>query len=215
LEEYPLVQRVSYQISGMEPNTDKEPCSSCGQTMHIRRHPVTREAYVLNKEDAYSLDSMRLANLYLKVSADPFSQFVSRSADDNRSVADLIWGFLDRRRLAALKKGDWNTVSKVLLEKARYRCGIGKAFFSIQQDALRYQLRGLQEKGATHVRVATGHDALVCPKCAELGGAVFTIEEALEKMPLPVRCDNAGRRVAIDNDPGWCRCFYVRRDEPS
>ena len=39
-----------------------------------------------------------------------------------------------------------------------------------------------------------------CTACRELGGKRFTVDEALEQMPLPVK--------DCDNEDGWCMCYY-------
>ncbi len=205
-------EQVLTRISGEKLNSNEEVCSSCGNTMYIRRHPVTKETYLFDKQDACSLDSMRLANLYLNLYADPFSEFLSPEARDGRSVAQAIWAVLDEVADAARSREDWDTLSKLLLEKARYLCSIGDDFFPVQCEALRCQLIGFRDKGVTKVRVVSGRDGMVCATCAEHEGMVLGIEEALEKMPIPVRCDVSSRKVTVTDDHGWCRCFYARKD---
>lgn len=205
-------EQVLTRISGEKLDSDEEACPSCGKTMYIKRHPVTKEAHLLNKEDACSLNSMRLANLYLNRYADPFAEFLSDEVREGMPIAQTVWKVLDEEADAARDREDWNTLSKLLLEKARYRCSVGEDFFSVQREALQCQLEHLRSRGATKVRIVSGHDGIVCAKCAEHEGTVLTIEEALETMPLPVHCDTASRKVAVADDRGWCRCFYARKD---
>lgn len=205
-------EQVLARISDENLSSTEEACPSCGKTMHIRRHPATGETYLLDKKDACSLNSMRLANLYLNLFDDPFAAFLSDDARKEQSIAQAIWNVLDDEEAAARSREDWNTLGKLLLEKARYRCSVGEDFFPVQREALRCQLKHLQRSGATKVRIVSGHDGMVCARCAEHEGIVLSIEEALESMPLPVRCDASSRRVAVEDDRGWCRCFYARKD---
>lgn len=204
-------QQVSQRLAGKDGREETLTCPACGRRGHVRRNPATGATYLLSEKDARGLDSMRLANLYLHVCDDPFERFCERAASGGRGVSQRVWEVLDRRRRAAVKKGDWNVASKLALEKARYLCGVGRPFFEMRREAMRYQLLDLKARGAERVRIVSGHDGMVCPRCAALSGRVLTIEEALEEMPLPVHCDNAGRKVHIADDRGWCRCFYVRQ----
>jgi hypothetical protein len=45
-----------------------------------------------------------------------------------------------------------------------------------------------------------------CRTCIDLMGKVLTIEDALERMPLPSKECAHGNK---DGKPGWCRCGYV------
>lgn len=154
---------------------------------------------------------MRLANLYLNLFSDPFAEFLSGDTQAGQSITQTIWDVLDKEADAARNHKDWNTLGKLLLEKARYRCSVGEDFFPIQREALQCQLKYLQHKGATKVRIVSGHDGMVCSRCAEHEGMVLTIEEALETMPLPVQCNISSRKVSVADDHGWCRCFYARK----
>ena len=51
---------------------------------------------------------------------------------------------------------------------------------------------------ATHVKILACRDERVCEICKSLDGKVFTVQEALEKMPLPANCPTE-----------WCRCVYT------
>jgi len=45
-----------------------------------------------------------------------------------------------------------------------------------------------------------------CEACRQLENKVFTIEEALEKMPIP--CKECTQKL-YDEKRGFCRCSYV------
>lgn len=63
------------------------------------------------------------------------------------------------------------------------------------------ELLDLKQQGLyKRVRVISSKDNRTCQECANLNGKVFTIDEALEKMPLPNLCTS---------EEGWCRCTYT------
>ena len=84
-------------------------------------------------------------------------------------------------------------------------------FRRLQRDAMRYRLLDFKAKGVERVRIAAGQDGVVCPRRAAQAGRVLTVDEALDEMPLPVRRDDAGRKVRLEHSRGWCRCLYVRQ----
>jgi hypothetical protein len=70
----------------------------------------------------------------------------------------------------------------------------------VERTRLRAELRRCARDGVTHVQIITSRDDRVCGKCRNLDGTVFTIQEAMEEMPLPVKCDD---------EESWCRCVYT------
>ena len=67
------------------------------------------------------------------------------------------------------------------------------------------ELLQYQQQGIKKVRISTTGDR-ACENCKLLEGKVFSIEEALEKMPLPVK--NCLHKLNPDAPAGWCRCLY-------
>lgn len=67
------------------------------------------------------------------------------------------------------------------------------------QKSRKGSLLGYKSMGVKTVRILSAGNSS-CSKCSELNGKIFTIDEALEQMPIPVRnCDNVY---------GYCRCLY-------
>jgi len=78
---------------------------------------------------------------------------------------------------------------------------VGREYFPVLQAAQKEELQRELARGfTTHVKILTARDDRTCEKCKSLDGMVFPISEAIEKMPLPVKCDS---------DEGWCRCAYT------
>lgn len=230
LNEMEPKERATVLLSGAGTD-DRRLCPSCGGSLRVVRRPGADEALLLSHEDACALNSARLANLYLGRWDDLYATFLdgecanaaggaaaegATSGADEASLASAgslavaVWDALDAEAASAREAEDWGTLSRLLLEKARYLCSTGGDFYPVQKEALTCQLRDLKARGVARVRIVSGRDGLVCERCAEHAGEILDIDEAIERGPLPVRCDPATRRVRQKEDAGWCRCFYVR-----
>lgn len=233
LNEMDAQERATALLSGTGAD-DRRLCPSCGGSLRVVHRPGLDEALLLSHEDACALNSARLVNLYLSRWDDPYAAFLDEACGNgaNRDSADVVegaasdadrvasvpagsvaaavWDALDAEAASARETEDWGTLSRLLLEKARYLCSTGGDFYPVQKEALTCQLRDLKARGVARVRIVSGRDGLVCERCAEHAGEILDIDEAIERGPLPVRCDSASRRVRQKEDAGWCRCFYVR-----
>lgn len=64
------------------------------------------------------------------------------------------------------------------------------------------ELMELKRTGCYQTEILGGE----CLECAALNGKIFTIEKALEKMPIPhEKCTHELKKGKI----GWCRCEYL------
>jgi hypothetical protein len=171
----------------------KKECPSCGKDIYVRTDPFNRQQLFLGQEDALSLDIIK----HLQITENEFLEAKKKTLY-NQHLSDWIWGFLNEKKQNLARKGDWQSMSRITEEQARMQYTLGKSYFHLLQEAMREQLQG-QSHYITRVQVIACKDDRTCKKCASLDGKIFTIKEALEKMPLPVECDN---------DEGWCRCAY-------
>lgn len=73
---------------------------------------------------------------------------------------------------------------------------------TIQEIIARYNMKSFKDIGFTRVEVECDKDA--CPNCRKMAGKRFSIEEAMESMPLP--CKDC--TTEIDAVKGYCRCRY-------
>ena len=177
--------------------TRKKQCPSCGEFIYVRNHPSNQQSILVTEQDAKSIDALRHVGvdereyrntekgLYKKIKIAP-------------SQGDIVWAILNERLLSAMKKNDWQEMKMLYWQQGRLLYEEGKEFFRLLQEAARCELRGYQSSGIVKkVEILTAGDQS-CDKCNALNGIVFTIEKALEIMPIPVKdCEN-----------GWCRCCY-------
>jgi hypothetical protein len=82
----------------------------------------------------------------------------------------------------------------------------GKNPNQMLEQSHRIELLELKEKGhIKRVKVLTAGKAS-CKDCQKLVGKIFDINDALEKMPLPVKnCSHYNYNKKF----GWCRCLWI------
>jgi predicted RNA-binding Zn-ribbon protein involved in translation (DUF1610 family) len=172
----------------------KTKCPSCGKDIYVKTNPFNKlETYYLKKDDALLLNLVR----NLPITEQAFNE-AKNKAIRGQSLGDIIWGLINQKKINAARKGDWQTIKALTWSQARYLHDVGREYFHVQQEAVRTELQGVLAQGLTHVKIASSKDDRTCEKCKSQDGMAFTIEEALEKMPLPVKCDS----------PEMCRCVY-------
>lgn len=127
--------------------------------------------------------------------------------DFERTRRDEQWKELSKQVEKALRAGDWEAASQAYNGQAAILFTEGRKHLHIEEEAHRCHLRSLQGLGIKKVQVLTCEDERVCSYCHSLSGKVFSIDNALETMPLP------GKQCTDDSDKnphgGRCRCLYL------
>ena len=173
----------------------KTKCPSCGKDIYVRTDPFNKQkTYYLKHDDALSLDMVK----DLQINEKAFNE-AKNKAPKGRSLEDIVWGLIGQQKQEAARKNDRQTISNITRRQARHLYEAGREYFHIQQEAMKEELQGALAQGVTTVKVSSSRDDRTCEKCKSQDGMVFTIKEAIEKMPLPVKCDNGE----------MCRCVYT------
>ena len=154
-------------------------CQDCDQIIYIRTDQVERKRYLLTKEQA------------------------DQAERDRRNVR---WKELSLQVQSAMQGGDWQLLRITYHQQASILFNEGRPHRHVTESAMKAELMGFQQVGINSVQVSTCQDERVCAECRALDGAVFTVADAMERMPLPGRdCTDAK-----DKNPhgGRCRCRY-------
>lgn len=123
-----------------------------------------------------------------------------------RIVAQLGDERLEALRIGAAMMALWGTNMAEEWLPTDLETGLPFGNDAVARNVLDYAqnratLLGLKKQGMVkRVKVCSSRDDRTCEKCKSLDGKVFTIDEALEKMPLPDWCNS---------EEGWCRCAYT------
>jgi hypothetical protein len=81
------------------------------------------------------------------------------------------------------------------------------SYHELPPQPLKKELEGWRDAGIEKVQVLSERSEETCEVCWEADGNVYTIEEALQEMPLPheeCSCDPAALR-----EDGKCNCTYM------
>lgn len=112
---------------------------------------------------------------------------------------DRQWSELSHRLQKAAKRSDWQQMESIYREQASILRKEKRDAFQSLKEAMRCSLMHAKSQGTKRVTVMTSRDDRTCPICNKLEGQSFSIDEALEKMPLPVKC----------KQEYYCRCVYT------
>lgn len=113
---------------------------------------------------------------------------------------DVIWGLLNKKTLELAKNKDFNSLVSLYYQMALFLNEEGKIFFHVLQQSRKTELVNM--KAMDIIKEVEIMSVGGCSSCEELNGKKFTIEEALDKMPIPNKnCSNK-------NYNNFCRCVY-------
>ena len=119
--------------------------------------------------------------------------------------ADKQWAALNKTLAKAMKGNDWNEMKTTYFDMAMFCYDESRPFSHLLQEAHKAELRGYQQSGVvTRVSIMTSKSDS-CEQCAQLHGKKYSVEDALETMPIPVK-DCA---MDLGTGEGWCRCVYA------
>ena len=128
---------------------------------------------------------------------------LSKKFAQEASDRDVIWSIFNE---LLTKIRDLHSLKMIYYEMALFLNEEGKDCFTVLQQSAKMELMKFKQEGFfKKVRILTaGEDS--CEACQRLKDTVFTIEEALEKMPIP--CKECTHKL-YDEKRGFCRCCYV------
>ena len=169
------------------PPMRRRKCRDCGQIIHVRTNMEERKKHLLIAEEAERRAAID-----------------ARLAREQRNEE---WKQLSEQVRLAMQAGDWKSLQAAYQQQARILLAEGRPHRHVAQEATRAQLMSLLELGVAAVKIRTADDERVCAYCQSLDGKVFTIQEALEVMPIPgPNCTDGNEQ---NPHGGRCRCVYV------
>ena len=178
------------------PPTRRRKCRDCGEVIHTYTDRKKRKKFLLTADGA---ERRKQEEARLKAAEQAKAE---RRAKRKR---DATWKELSRQIQSAMRRGDWQALSWAYYGQADILETEGRPYQHVRDEAVkaaqqskRQKLQEYMELGIRKVRVSTVRDGRVCDECAALEGRVFTVAEALKKMPLP----------GLECDEGRCRCDY-------
>jgi len=158
-------------------------------------------SHLLSEDDANAVDWVRELEHY-GMNAKGFlkeRKKLARKLGSDVPSKEAIWSLLN---ILVGKTKDIQALGQIYCDMAVFLNQEGKDFFVPLQQSVKMKLLWL-EGSVKKVEIMSGGG---CEVCRKLDGKKLSIEEALKKMPIPVReCEN----YLYDAKQGFCRCTYV------
>lgn len=193
----------------------KKRCPECENEIFVRWGKLYTEE---EKDIKDWLDSYNIKEL--GITRDEFNksrQELSKEFGFIASVNDTFWRILTTintpdksfsyRKLVYLAmthilKMEGKSTDEVMAKAQKMEIAEGKIANEESAKAFIEELlkvKGLNDRSGTQMvgRILTCNDEHVCDECKKISKMIFTIEEALEAMPIPHKCTNIR-----------CRCYY-------
>lgn len=190
-------------------------CPSCKGEIHIRK--TGGKIKLLTKDERERLNAERKEQAEKNKYFIFFQDFIDDKEylEDKRvewlkkfpyrgNYNDLTWSFAHEILQAYMEHREFQKASSLYFSLARFQFEHYEPFFHLLHEGKRMALYDYKYTPAfdgikLEVCVITCGEQS-CPACRELNGKWFTVDAALEQMPIPV--------INCTNEGGWCRCCY-------
>lgn len=201
-------------ILGQFPQRKKK-CNYCKQVIFVRNSPSTRCKVLVTEEGSKKIDvelkKISFRNRWLReieglgvTEKDFYSRkevFFNKNGFEAKD-GDVFWSLFNE---LITKTRDLHKSKMVYYLMSRFLHDEGRDYFPTRQLSVKMEL--MQERNSSiklKAKIIAAKDS--CEACQKLGGRIMSIEEALEKMPIP--CKECTHTIS-DNKKGFCRCMYV------
>jgi len=178
----------------------KKQCSFCKKYIYVRNRKLVTE------DDAKKFDWLKRLGEYGVVEQDfeVTKAQLSEKFKEEPSDQDIFWSLF--HQLIKKNRNDLQTLKMIYYEMALFLNESGKDYFTALQlshkmDLMYYKKRGIINK-VKIITCGTGS----CEQCQLLQDKIYSIEEALEKMPVP---NKNCTKIMFDKNRGFCKCCYV------
>jgi|Deesub1362A_J573_1020465.scaffolds.fasta_scaffold02704_6 hypothetical protein len=189
------------------PPKRRKKCPHCGQPVYVKRKQDLFPTIYVTEEQAQAIKDMENLKVHGLTSKDFWRKEKELVQKFGRrpSYRDVLWALYNE---AITRTTDLRNLSLLYSGMAWFVCREGKDPFPLLQQSQKMDLLYKQSHyGEIHplmVEISTCPDA--CPECQKLNRTTYTIQEALEEMPLPNKnCSYKGH----GQEYPFCRCQYL------
>lgn len=191
----------------------KASCPFCKNEIYVRaKQDIFPNRSLFTEEDARALDWLKR----LQVSRRDFEahrEDLSKQFGFTAKATDVVWRIMNASLKPLARTKDFHELKMMYLQMAQFVYDEGKDPLRMKQLAVKTEIAELRHSAkqgfinlkSTRLEVITSGEAS-CGECRKLHKAVFTIDQALEQMPIPVR--GCTHNAVKEGEPGWCRCCY-------
>lgn len=191
-------------------------CPFCSQKIHVKRTVQNPQKELMTEARAKEVEVEWMLNNF----SNQYSEYITKTEIENicdqlnkkfngaALSRDIKWAIYNHLIQKMLPKNDFQSLKMIYWEMARQLFEEGKDAFQLLWQSAKMDLLSHQGNSDIYQKVeilTTGDQS--CPECQKLNGKIFTIKEALEKMPIPCKACSSELKEN-DNRSGWCRCIY-------
>jgi len=122
------------------------------------------------------------------------------------SPSDVVWGLFNGQILELAKTSDLQGLKMVNFRMGLFMHDSNENSLPLKKECAKYELLYYKQSGLIRkVEISTAKDRS-CKVCTKNHGKVYSIDEALSKMPIPnPKCTNDKNKKGF----GWCRCMWI------
>jgi hypothetical protein len=189
----------------------KRKCPHCQKTCYVKYLPFYKQKSVVTAEEALLVDAywaryqpIREWLDKLIITEEDFDrkfEELSEKTTETPSDMDVIWTLFNE---LIAKTQDYSTLKSLHYSMAIFLHKGDQDYFQCLEISAKMELLSMKQMGIERVQIF--NDESSCRACRKLNNKIFTIDEALERMPVPVR------KCTLDvfgMEKGFCRCFYA------
>jgi hypothetical protein len=129
------------------------------------------------------------------------------------SRRDVAWAAANQKVVEAATQDDFGRLSGIYWQMALQLYDEGRDHFELSKLSHKYGLLAMQRQQAGFPLPMEIRVLGVCPESRAHDERWYTVEEALEEMPIP-RADcswHTSPARAKRGGPGWCACTYIQQ----
>jgi len=181
----------------------KSPCPNCRNIIFIRNKKMVTERKAIMQDFIKSNEYYGANELeYLQLEND----LKNKSGFDPNSN-DVVWSYYNNLILRNMKSENYSNLKMLYYSMALMLNQEKKEFFNLLQESRKMELMEYKKHDfIKKVKISTAGKGNACDICMLQDNATYTLEEALEKMPIPNK-DCA--HILYDEKRGFCRCIYI------
>jgi DNA-directed RNA polymerase subunit RPC12/RpoP len=196
----------------------KTKCPHCKKFMYVRTRPKDNAKVVVTEKQAKEIDKewaetvtqqdwLRKLSEY-GITEEYFLEKKKTALEKSGYVSrdrDIIWGIFNELLLKNLD--DFHKLKMINYQMAIFLNEEDRDCFPLLREAAKWELLQMKKHGIEKVEILTGREKS-CKACQKLDGKVFSIDDALEKTPIP--CKDCTFKL-FGKNKNFCRCMYVAK----
>jgi len=183
----------------------KQKCQACGKDMYVRTVPGTKTRLLLTEEQKFDKECIQFFSSY-GITQEDYQNF--KEETKSPFPRDIVWGLFNQTVHRLIKENDYQRLGSIYYSMALFLNEEGKSPFELLKQSRRMELIFMKQSYVKKVMISDcGDDS--CLECQKMNGKKYSIEEAIEKMPIPNK--NCSTIMGKGKYP-FCCCMWVPED---